>query len=116
MPQTRIAGFLDYTIGNTLVLIRTFSAQTDTFTKFVHEPERVISALATDVAISFCDVTTAGVIFIETDKQISVKLDATTNTPTVVNSIYLATTPATALFISNANITDANLKITIIGT
>lgn len=120
MPESRstiVTGYVGHNIGSTLVLSRTYSATDSTYNRFVHYADETLAPLASDTSISFNDITTSAVIFVETDIDIDVKIGNTGNTATRISSMYLVATETTALYLSNPSSTEtANVKITIIGT
>lgn len=114
--DTYISAYLKHCIGDDVLVSRANSSVNNTYTKFAHQAALVIPALATDVQLSFYDVSIANVIYIETNKPIWVTLNSSGNSPTYVSSFYFVITQATSLFIANNNITDATVKVILLGT
>ena len=79
--------------------------------------EMVVATATTDSAVSFGGVTTADVVLISSDQTISYR-QAVTDTATTLdaNGVHiLCRTAITALYLTNASGSSANVKIILIG-
>ena len=120
MPNTTASAFLQYSLGSTLGLTRTFSVNDATLTKDFIDLAYTSPALSTNIKVDLCDVTTIKIVFIETDMPVTLIFDTTTVVPILVNSFFMLITnvPVTAttgLYVTNPNINPATLQITVLG-
>lgn len=76
------------------------------------EQSIVVASGATDTAISLGNLTTISTLYLETDREISVKFNGTGNPAyTVKDIIFLNTSGITSIYASNANAQDVNVKV-----
>ena len=112
MAATQISVFVNYVEGDVMMASRSYSISNLINTKFTYKPAYVVPALATDVQVNLGDVVMAKVVYVESDSPIEIALDGNAMH---CEGIFCITTTACALFITNNNITDANLKIIVLG-
>ena len=80
--------------------------------------EIVIATASTDTAINFGGVTTADVVYIKSDQTITINIDSNTGTDITLDAnkpLLLTGTAITALYVSNASGSSANITIALWG-
>jgi hypothetical protein len=127
--KTKCSGHLEAMEGSLFNLTRTFSTpgtEELNYTKITHPPTAIVLApLVADQKVSLCQLTTIGMLFIESDFPVTIRIGSATNTPIPVRSFLIMTTDfvndpdplsTTGLFISNPSATDpATVTITAVG-
>jgi len=94
----------------TPILNRSFIGTKD-ITKY-NEQSIIVPAGTTNYAVSFGNVTIASLVYIETDKQLSFKINANTNPPiTIKDVVYLSSAGILSLYLTNATTSSATVKI-----
>lgn len=94
----------------TPILNRSY-VDTKDITKY-NEQSIIVPAGTTDYAVSFGNVTIASLVYIETDKQLTFKLNGTGNPAiTCKDVVYLSSAGILSLYLTNATTSNATVKI-----
>lgn len=127
--RTRISASLQVAEGDILRLFQTFTKEDAVWPYMT--PHRYAVAPLTSQVVDFCDVTSAKVVFLQTNKSVHVALTfaATAPTPTpspatvtiLVDGLLYLTTEVTAITITNPNsgatpLDDATVTVVVVGT
>jgi len=116
MFSTKLDGTITISETSILSLIKSFTFTDNAVTDFEFYDSYSIADAVSNAPLNFGRITTVKYIYIESDKNITIKLDSTGNTAIKVYNLLLIATSTTAIYISNNSGSTANLKIILAGT